>query len=52
MAEFFKITAPAFEAFGVEVLIFGFAFSMRHFIKQIFRPTERHEAFRELRRGF
>ncbi len=52
MAEFFKMTALAFEVVGVAVLIFGFAFSMGHLIKQTFRATERHEAFREFRKCF
>jgi uncharacterized membrane protein len=52
MAELFKMTAVAFEAAGVAVLICGFVLSMGHFIKRIFRVTERHEAFRELRKGF
>ena len=52
MAGLFKMTAVAFEAVGVAVLIFGFVLSMGHFIKRIFRVTERHEAFRELRKGF
>jgi uncharacterized membrane protein len=51
MTELFKMTAVAFEAFGVAVLIFGFLLSMGYFIKSIFRETERHEAFRELRKG-
>lgn len=52
MAEFFKMAVVAFEALGVAVLIFGFILSMGHFIKRLFRVTERHEAFRELRKGF
>ncbi len=52
MAEFFKTTVVAFEAIGVLVLIFGFVLSTGRFIKQMFRVTERHEAFRELRKGF
>ncbi|MGA7800772.1 MAG: DUF1622 domain-containing protein [Gammaproteobacteria bacterium] len=52
MAGLFKMTADAFEAVGVTVLIFGFVLSMGHFIKRIFRVTERNEAFRELREGF
>jgi len=52
MAGLFKMTAVAFEAFGVAVLILGFGLSMGHFIRRIFRVTERHEAFREFRKGF
>lgn len=52
MAELFKMTAVAFEAVGVAVLIFGFMFSLGHFLKRIYQVTERHEAFRELRNGF
>jgi len=50
MTELFKMTAVAFEAFGVSVLIFGFTFAMVHFTRRIFRETERHAAFRELRK--
>jgi uncharacterized membrane protein len=52
MAELFKMAVVAFEAVGVAVLIFGFMLSTGHFIKRIFRVTERHEAFRQLRKGF
>ena len=52
MPEFFKMTVVAFEAVGVAVLISGFVVSMVRFIKRVSRVTERHAAFRDLRRGF
>jgi uncharacterized membrane protein len=52
MTELFEMTVVVFEALGVAVLIFGFVFSMGHFIKRLFRVTERHEAFREFRQDF
>jgi uncharacterized membrane protein len=52
MAEFFKVAVAAFEAAGVAVLIFGFVISTGHFIKQMLRVREWHEAFRDLRKGF
>jgi uncharacterized membrane protein len=50
MAELFKMAVVAFEAVGVAVLILGFIVSMVGFINRIFQVTDKHEAFRELRK--